>query len=160
MAEKVSDYLLKRLSEWGITRIFGYPGDGILGIMGALERHPDLFHFVQVRHEEMSAFMASGHAKFTGELGVCLGTSGPGAIQLLTGLYDAKVDRQPVVAIVGQQARSALGSHYQQEVDLVSLFKDVAGEYVQMVTTAQQLRHVVDRALRVAIAERCPTCII
>ena len=108
MAEKVSDFLLKRLSEWGIKRIFGYPGDGILGIMGALERHPDLFQFVQVRHEEMAAFMASGHAKFTGELGVCMATSGPGAIHLLNGLYDAKMDHKPVLAIVGQSARSAL----------------------------------------------------
>src|SRR5947207_11999676 len=128
--QKVSDYMLKRLSAWGIKRIFGYPGDGILGIMGALQRHPDLFHFVQVRHEEMAAFMASAHAKYTGEVGVCMATSGPGAIHLLNGLYDAKMDHQPVLAIVGQQATIGLGSDYQQEVDLVSLFKDVAHHYV------------------------------
>lgn len=160
MAEKVSDFLLKRLSEWGIKRIFGYPGDGILGIMGALERHPDLFHFVQVRHEEMAAFMASGHAKFTGELGVCMATSGPGAIHLLNGLYDAKMDHQPVLAIVGQSARSALGGNYQQEVDLMNLFKDVAGEYVHTCTDAVQMRQLVDRACRIALAERTVTCII
>jgi pyruvate dehydrogenase (quinone) len=160
MADKVSDFLLKRLSEWGIRRIFGYPGDGILGIMGALERHPDLFQFVQVRHEEMAAFMASGHAKFTGELGVCMATSGPGAIHLLNGLYDAKMDHQPVLAIVGQSARSALGGNYQQEVDLMNLFKDVAGEYVHTCTDAVQMRQLVDRACRIALAERTVTCII
>src|SRR2546421_12998509 len=130
MSDTVSDFLLKRLSAWGVKRIFGYPGDGILGIMGALERHPDLIHFVQVRHEEMAAFMACGHAKFTGELGICLATSGPGAIHLLNGLYDAKMDHQPVLAIVGQSARTAIGGDYQQEVDLPTLFKDVAREYV------------------------------
>src|SRR5437868_15352745 len=160
MADKVSDFLLKRLSEWGIRRIFGYPGDGILGIMGALERHQDLFQFVQVRHEEMAAFMASGHAKFTGELGVCMATSGPGAIHLLNGLYDAKMDHQPVLAIVGQSARTALGGNYQQEVDLITLFKDVAGEYVHMLSTPVQARHLIDRALRIAKAERTVTCII
>src|SRR5438270_7416537 len=160
MADKVSDFLLKRLSQWGVKRIFGYPGDGILGIQSALERHPDLFHFVQVRHEEMAAFMASSHAKFTGELGVCMATSGPGAIHLLNGLYDAKMDHQPVVAIVGQSARPALGGSYQQEVDLMNLFKDVAGEYVQTCTDAVQMRHLVDRAVRIAIAERTVTCII
>jgi pyruvate dehydrogenase (quinone) len=152
--------MLKRLSEWGVKRIFGYPGDGIIGIMGALERHPDLFQFVQVRHEEMAAFMASGHAKFTGELGVCMATSGPGAIHLLNGLYDAKMDHQPVLAIVGQSARSALGGNYQQEVDLMNLFKDVAGEYVHMCTDAVQMRQLVDRACRIALAERTVTCII
>lgn len=160
MAEKVSDFMLKRLSEWGIKRIFGFPGDGILGIMEALERHKDLFEFVQVRHEEMAAFMASAHAKFTDEVGVCMATSGPGAIHLLNGLYDAKMDHQPVVAIVGQSARPALGGNYQQEVDLMSLFKDVAGEYVHTCTDAVQMRHLVDRAVRIAIAERTVTCII
>jgi pyruvate dehydrogenase (quinone) len=160
MGEKVSDYMLKRLSEWGIKRIFGYPGDGILGIMGALQRHPDLFHFVQVRHEEMAAFMASAHAKYTGELGVCMATSGPGAIHLLNGLYDAKMDHQPVLAIVGQSARTALGSNYQQEVDLMNLFKDVAGEYVHTCTDAVQMRQLVDRAVRIALSERTVTCII
>ncbi len=160
MADKVSDFLLKRLSEWGIKRIFGYPGDGILGIMGALERHQHLFEFVQVRHEEMAAFMASAHAKFTGEIGVCMATSGPGAVHLLNGLYDAKMDHQPVLAIVGQSARPALGGNYQQEVDLMSLFKDVAGEYVHTCTDPMQMRQLVDRAVRIALCERTVTCII
>ena len=149
-----------RLHEWGVRRIFGYPGDGINGIMGALDRARDRIEFVQVRHEEMAAFMACAHAKFTGEVGVCLATSGPGAIHLLNGLYDAKLDHQPVVAIVGQQARAALGGGYQQEVDLLSLFKDVADEYVQMATDPEQVRHLVDRAMRIALAERTVTCVI
>ena len=160
MSEQVSDFLLQRLSAWGIKRIFGYPGDGINGILGALERHQDLFEFVQVRHEEMAAFMATAHAKFTDEVGVCLATSGPGAIHLLNGLYDAKMDHQPVVAIVGQAATTAIGGNYQQEVDLVSLFKDVAGEYVYMASSPVQIRQLVDRAVRIAIAERSVTCII
>ncbi len=160
MSETVADFMLSRLSEWGVRRIYGYPGDGINGLMGGLQRAGDRFEFVQVRHEEMAAFMACGHAKFTGEVGVCLATSGPGAIHLLNGLYDAKLDHQPVVAIVGQQARSAIGGDYQQEVDLLSLFKDVAHEYVQMLTTPEQARHVVDRAVRIAQAERTVTCII
>lgn len=160
MTKYVSDFLLERLSAWEVKRIYGFPGDGINGILGALERNKDLFDFVQVRHEEMAAFMACAHAKFTGEVGVCLATSGPGAIHLLNGLYDAKMDHQPVVAIVGQSARSALGSEYQQEVDLQNLFKDVASEYVQTVTDAVQLRHVVDRAVRIAYATRSVTCII
>src|SRR5438093_1343784 len=131
MAETTSDFLVNRLFEWGVRRIYGYPGDGINGIMGALERAEEKIDFVQVRHEEMAAFMACAHAKFTGEPGICLATSGPGAIHLLNGLYDAKGDHQPVVAIVGQAARMAMGGSYQQEVDLQSLFKDVAGEYVQ-----------------------------
>jgi pyruvate dehydrogenase (quinone) len=160
MAQTVSDFVVQRLHEWGVRRVFGYPGDGINGVIGALARATDKVEFVQARHEEMAAFMACGHAKFTGEVGVCLATSGPGAIHVLNGLYDAKVDRQPVVALVGQQARSTLGAHYQQEVDLLSLFKDVASEYVQMVTTAAQVRHVVDRALRIALSQRAPTCIV
>ena len=156
----VGDFLLQRLSDWGATRIYGYPGDGINGIMGALDRAQDRIDFVQVRHEEMAAFMACGHAKFTGEVGVCLATSGPGAIHLLNGLYDAKLDHQPVVAIVGQQARSALGGDYQQEVDLLSLFKDVAHEYVHMVSSPDQVRHLVDRAFRIAQAERTVTCLV
>ncbi len=160
MAHTVSDFLLQRLSEWGVTRIYGYPGDGINGILGALDRASDRMTFVQARHEELSAFMACGHAKFTGEVGVCLATSGPGAIHLLNGLYDAKLDHQPVLAIVGQQARAALGGSYQQEVDLVSLFKDVAHEYVHMATTPEQVRHLVDRAMRIAKVERTVTCII
>jgi pyruvate dehydrogenase (quinone) len=160
MAAQVSDFLLERLSQWGIKLIYGFPGDGINGILGALERHQDLFKFVQVRHEEESAFMACAHAKYTGEIGVCMATSGPGAIHLLNGLYDAKMDHQPVVAIVGQSARSALGGNYQQEVDLQNLFKDVANEYVQMITDAVQARQVIDRAVRIALAERTVTCII
>jgi pyruvate dehydrogenase (quinone) len=157
--ELVSDYLLKRLSHWGVNRIYGYPGDGINGIVGALERVEGL-ELVQVRHEEMAAFMACAHSKFTGEVGVCLATSGPGAIHLLNGLYDAKLDHQPVVAIVGQQAQSSLGGHYQQEVDLTTLFKDVAHEYVHMATEPAQVRHLVDRSLRIAQAERTVTCLI
>jgi pyruvate dehydrogenase (quinone) len=156
----VGDFLVGRLSEWGVKRIYGYPGDGINGIIGALDRASDRIDFVQVRHEEMAALMACGHAKFTGEVGVCLATSGPGAIHLLNGLYDAKLDHQPVVAIVGQQARAALGGHYQQEVDLLTLFKDVAHEYVHMVSDPEQVRHLVDRALRIAQAERTVTCVI
>ncbi|TMK67406.1 MAG: thiamine pyrophosphate-requiring protein [Actinobacteria bacterium] len=159
MAELVSDYLLGRLSDWGVKRIYGYPGDGINGIVGALER-VDGLDFVQVRHEEMAAFMACGHAKFTGEVGVCLATSGPGAIHLLNGLYDAKLDHQPVVAIVGQQAQTSLGGNYQQEVDLITLFKDVAHEYVHMATEPAQIRHLVDRSIRIAKAERTVTCLI
>jgi pyruvate dehydrogenase (quinone) len=160
MAELVADFLLRRLTEWGVRRIYGYPGDGINAIIGALDRADGEPAFVQVRHEEMAAFMACGHAKFTGEVGVCLATSGPGAIHLLNGLYDAKLDHQPVVAIVGQQARAALGGDYQQEVDLQSLFKDVAHEFVHMATDPAQIRHLVDRAVRIALAERTVTCII
>ncbi len=158
--ETTSDFLLQRLSEWGISRIYGYPGDGINGILGALGRAKDRIQLTQVRHEEMAAFMACAHAKFTGEVGVCVATSGPGAIHLLNGLYDARMDHQPVVAIVGQQARTALGGEYQQEVDLISLFKDVAREYVQMASTPEQMRHLVDRAIRIAKVERTVTCII
>src|SRR3954469_17400013 len=130
MAKTVSDFLLERLEQWGVKRMYGYPGDGINGIMGALERAKDRMDFIQVRHEEMAAFMACAHAKFTGDIGVCCATSGPGAIHLLNGLYDATMDHQPVLAIVGQSARTAIGSDYQQEVDLASLFKDVAHHYV------------------------------
>ena len=160
MGETVSDFLLKRLSEWGVKRIFGYPGDGINGILGGLERNIELFEFVQVRHEEMAAFMATAHAKFTDEVGVCLATSGPGAIHLLNGLYDAKMDHRPILAIVGQAVTTAIGGNYQQEVDLVSLFKDVAGEYVYMASSPVQIRQMVDRAMRIAMAERSVTCII
>ena len=160
MANTVSDFFWNRLSEWGVKRIFGYPGDGINGLVGALARAEDKLEFVQARHEELAAFMASGHAKFTGELGVCLATSGPGAIHLLNGLYDAKTDHQPVLAIVGQQDRLAMGGHYQQEVDLISLFKDVAGDYVHMATVPGQVRQLIDRAVRIAKAERTVTCII
>ncbi len=160
MASTVSDFMLQRLGEWGVRRIYGYPGDGINGIMTALDRAGDAFEFIQTRHEESAAFMACGHAKYTGELGVCLATSGPGAIHLLNGLYDAKLDHQPVLAIVGQQARAALGGHYQQEVDLKSLFKDVASDYVHVCMEPTQMRHLVDRAVRIALAMRSVTCII
>jgi pyruvate dehydrogenase (quinone) len=162
MSQTVGDYLLERLATWGVERIYGYPGDGINGIMGAFTHSSDgkRPEFIQVRHEEMAAFMACAHAKFTGEVGVCLATSGPGAIHLLNGLYDAKLDHHPVVAIVGQQARSALGGNYQQEVDLTTLFKDVAHEFVQVAMEPAQLRHLVDRAFRIALAERTVTAII
>jgi pyruvate dehydrogenase (quinone) len=160
MAETVADFLLQRLSDWGIRRLYGYPGDGINGILGALDRAKDRIQFIQTRHEEMAAFMACAHAKFTGEVGVCVATSGPGAIHLLNGLYDARMDHQPVVAIVGQSARAAIGGEYQQEVDLISLFKDVARDYVQMASTPAQVRHLVDRAVRIARVERTVTCII
>ena len=162
MKQNVSDFLVNRLSEWGVKRVFGLPGDGINGIMGAISRARDKLglDFIQVRHEEMAAFMACAHAKYTGEVGICLATSGPGAIHLLNGLYDAKLDHQPVVAIVGQQKRTALGGSYQQEVDLVSLFKDVAHEYVHLVTTPAQMRHVLDQAIRIAQSERTVCCVI
>src|ERR1041384_1667763 len=159
MATTVGAFLLERLVEWGVGRVYGYPGDGINGLLGGFHEVPEL-EFTQVRHEEIASFAACAHAKFTGEVGVCLATSGPGAIHLLNGLYDAKLDHQPVVAIVGQQARAALGGSYQQEVDLLSLFKDVAQEYVQMATVPGQIRHLVDRAVRIARVERTVTCII
>jgi pyruvate dehydrogenase (quinone) len=160
MTKTVGDQIVERLHAWGVRRVFGYPGDGINGVMGALGRRRDLVEFIQARHEELAALMAVAHAKFTGEVGVCIGTSGPGAIHLLNGLYDAKADHQPVVAIVGQQARSALGGEYQQEVDLASLFKDVASEFVQIATTPAQVRQLVDRAMRIARDQRSVTCLI
>ncbi len=160
MPQSVADHMLNRLSEWGVSRIYGYPGDGINATLGALDRHTDEIDFVQARHEEMAAFMACAHAKWTGDVGVCLATSGPGAIHLLNGLYDAKLDHQPVLAIVGQQATASLGGNYQQEVDLPVLFKDVASEYIVNVTNPAQMRHAVDRAMRIARAERTVTAII
>jgi pyruvate dehydrogenase (quinone) len=161
MSELVADYLLRRLREWGIHRVFGYPGDGINAILGALDRAGGDPDFIQVRHEEMAAFMACAHAKYSpGEVGVCLATSGPGAVHLLNGLYDAKLDHQPVLAIVGQQSRSALGGHYQQEIDLTTLFKDVASEFVEFASVPAQIRHLVDRAVRIALDQRTVTCII
>ncbi len=160
MSNTVADYVIRRLNAWGVQRVFGYPGDGINGLLGALDRKEDSIKFIQVRHEESAAFMAAGHAKFTGQVGVCMATSGPGAIHLLNGLYDAKLDHQPVVAIVGQHASISLGGNYQQEVDLLSLFKDVAGAFVQMCTAPEQIRHLVDRAMRIAVADRTVTCII
>jgi len=156
----VSDFLIKRITQWGIHRIYGFPGDGINGIIGAIDRAGEAIDYVQVRHEEMAAFMACAHYKFTGQVGICLATSGPGAIHLLNGLYDAKMDHAGVVAIIGQQSRAALGGDYQQEVDLISLFKDVAHHFVHMASSPAQIRHLVDRAIRIAAAERTVTCII
>jgi pyruvate dehydrogenase (quinone) len=160
VSQLVADYILQRLREWGVHRIYGYPGDGINALLGALDRADGDPELIQVRHEEMAAFMACGHAKFSGQVGVCMATSGPGAIHLLNGLYDAKLDHAPVVAIVGQQARTALGGDYQQEVDLVTLFKDVAHEFVQMATVPEQIRHLIDRAIRIALSQRTVTCVI
>ena len=157
----VGDFFWERLHQWGVRCVFGYPGDGINGLLGGLQRFgTDKIRFVQVRHEEMAAFMASAYAKFTGELGVCIATSGPGASHLITGLYDARLDHMPVLAIAGQQARTALGGHYQQELDLVSMFKDVAGAFVQQASTAPQVRHLVDRAVRIALGERRVTALV
>src|ERR671921_1680153 len=155
-----AQFMLNRLSEWGIERIYGYPGDGINGLLGAFHEVGDRIEFTQVRHEEIASFAACAHAKFTGEVGVCMATSGPGAVHLLNGLYDAKLDHQPVVAIVGQQKRMSLGGHYQQEVDLITLFKDVAHEYVHVCMAPQQARQLIDRAIRIAKAERTVTCVI
>jgi pyruvate dehydrogenase (quinone) len=160
MSDKVSDFLLKRLPAWGIKCIYGYPGDDTNGILGGLERNQDLFEFVKVHHKVMAAFMAYAHAKFTDEVGVCLATSGPGAIHLLNGLYDAKMDHRPGVATVGQSARPAIGGNYQQEVDLVSLFKDVASEYVYMASSPIQIRQLFDQAVRIAKAVRSEACIV
>src|SRR3954449_11895872 len=160
MSPTVADRLLERLREWGVEQIFGYPGGGINGIVGAFSRAGDQPRFIQARHEEMAAFEAVGYAKFGGRPGVCMATSGPGAIHLLNGLYDAKLDHVPVVAVVGQTNRTALGGSYQQEVDLLSLFKDVASDYVQMLTVPEQLPNLVDRAFRVAMTRRAPTAII
>jgi pyruvate dehydrogenase (quinone) len=156
----ISEFVWHRLSEWGLKRVYGYPGDGVGGLDVALEKAKDFMEYVQVRHEEMAAFMASAHAKFTGQVGLCYATSGPGAIHLLNGLYDAKMDHVPVVALIGQQARTCLGSNYQQEVDLENLFKDVAGDFVHLATVPEQVRHLIDRAVRIAYAERAVTCVI
>src|SRR3954451_12866518 len=147
---KVSDFVVERLLAWGVRRIYGYPGDGINGVIGALQR-ADKIEFIQVRHEEMAAFMAVAHAKFTGEIGAGLSTGGPGATHLITGLYDAKLDHAPVLAICGQAPRAVRGGQYQQEVNLDRMFQDVA-DYVQEVETSAQLRHVVDRGIRIAKA--------
>ncbi len=160
MSQTVADYLLERLRAWEVDKVFAYAGDGINGILAAFGRADNRPQFIQSRHEEMSAFEAVGYAKFSGRVGVCMATSGPGAIHLLNGLYDALLDHVPVVAIVGQTARSAMGGSYQQEVDLLSLFKDVAHHYVQMATVPEQLPNLIDRAIRVALTHRAPTCII
>src|ERR1700709_982362 len=149
MAMTVGDFFWERLYQWGVRRVFGYPGDGINGLLGALNRFgEDKIRFIQTRHEEMAAFMASAHAKFTGELGVCIATSGPGASHLITGLYEARMDRMPVLAIAGQQARAALGGHYQQELDLVSMFEGASGSFIAPGSVPSQVRHLVDRAIR------------
>ncbi|BEL04152.1 thiamine pyrophosphate-requiring protein [Actinoplanes sichuanensis] len=155
----VSDLLVERLSAWGVDRVFGYSGDGIDGVMGALRRAGKPA-FVQARHEEAAAFMAVGHAKYTGRPGVCVSTQGPGAVHLLNGLYDAKLDGKPVVAIVGQQASTVLGSAYQQEIDLVRLFGDVCAQFVQAAHTPEQMPMLIDRAFRIAMTTRGPTCVI
>ncbi|MDT7758320.1 MAG: hypothetical protein QOH27_4218 [Mycobacterium sp.] len=160
MSETVGDVLLNRLREWGVRQVFGYPGDGINGLLAAWQRAGDDPQFVQARHEEMAAFQAVGFAKFSDQVGVCVATSGPGGIHLLNGLYDAKLDHVPVVAIVGQTERSAMGGSYQQEVDLANLFKDVCSDYVQTCMVPQQLPNLIDRAIRIALSERCPTCVI
>lgn len=162
MSKNVSEFVVDRMEAWGIRRIFGYPGDGIAGLDVAVDdaNKEGRIKFVQVRHEEMAAFMASAHAKFTGEVGVCMATSGPGAVHLLNGLYDARLDHQPVVALIGQHATSALGGSDQQEIDLKTLFKDVAGAFCEMASDANQVRHLIDRAFRIAIAERRVTCVI
>ena len=164
MSLTVSDFVVERLHAWGVRKIFGYPGDGINGVFGALRRANEKaetrIEFIQARHEEMAAFMASAYAKFTGELGVCIATSGPGASHLITGMYDARLDHMPVLAIAGQQARAALGGHYQQEVDLPAMFKDVAGAFVQQASAPAQVRHLLDRAIRIALGERRVTAIV
>lgn len=160
MADTVGDYILRRLREWGVEQIFAYPGDGINGIIAAFGRADDRPRFIQSRHEEMSAFEAVGYAKFSGQVGVCMATSGPGAIHLLNGLYDAKLDHVPVVAVVGQTERSAMGGSYQQEVDLQSLYKDVASEYLVEVNVPEQLPNAIDRAFRTALSRRAPTAVI
>jgi pyruvate dehydrogenase (quinone) len=160
MTETVGDYVLRRLRDWGVELVFGYPGDGINGLISAFGEADNQPKFVQSRHEEMSAFQAVGYAKFSGAVGVCMATSGPGAIHLLNGLYDAKLDHVPVVAIVGQTARSAMGGSYQQEIDLQALLKDVASEYLVEVNVAQQLPNALDRAFRTAQSRRVPTALI
>ncbi|MEV6765521.1 thiamine pyrophosphate-requiring protein [Streptomyces sp. NPDC051105] len=160
MSTKVSDFILQRLREWDVEHVFAYPGDGINGLLAAWGRADNKPRFIQSRHEEMSAFEAVGYAKFSGRVGVCAATSGPGAIHLLNGLYDAKLDHVPVVAIVGQTNRSAMGGSYQQEVDLLSLYKDVASDFCEMVTVPEQLPNVLDRAMRTAMARRSVTAVI
>ncbi len=160
MAQTVGDFFWQRLFDWGVRRVYGYPGDGVNGLLGALQRRKGDIAFIQARHEEMAAFMASAHAKFTGELGVCLSTSGPGASHLITGLYDAKLDHMPVLAIAGQQARTAIGAHYQQELDLPAMFRDVASEYVQQAMVPAQVRHLTDRAVRIALSKRTVTALV
>jgi pyruvate dehydrogenase (quinone) len=160
VSQMVADVILERLRAWGVDVVFGYPGDGINGLLAAWGRANNQPRFIQARHEEMSAFEAVGYAKFTGRVGVCAATSGPGAIHLLNGLYDAKLDHVPVVAIVGQTNRSAMGGSYQQEVDLNTLFKDVCSQFVQTAMVPQQFPNLIDRAIRTALATHSPTAVI
>lgn len=160
MAQTCADFMIDRLHAWGVRRIYGYPGDGINGLMGSLREKKDKMTFTQTRHEELAAFAACAHAKFTGQVGVCMATSGPGAIHLLNGLYDAHKDNMPVVAIIGQQKRLSLGGDYQQEVDLTNLYKDVARNYVHQVNHPAQTRTLIDQAMRIAKAERCVTAVV
>src|SRR3954449_8285308 len=153
MQKIASELLIERLADWGVDTIFGIPGDGINGIMEALRRHQDRIRFVLVHHEEAAAFMACAYAKTTGRLGVCIATSGPGGVHLLNGLYDAKLDHQPVLAITGMQETSLLGTGYQQEVHLEKLFIDVA-EYDVMAHVPVQIPTLVDMAVRRAVAHR------
>jgi len=159
MSETVADFVLARLRDWGVKEVFAYPGDGINGLLAAWGRAGNKPKFIQARHEGMAAFEAVGYAKFSGNVGVWA-TSGPGAVHLLNGLYDAKLDHVPVVAIVGQTSRSAMGGSYQQEIDLISLFKDCCGQFVEMGTVPQQFPNLIDRAMRVATATHSPTCVI
>jgi pyruvate dehydrogenase (quinone) len=159
VSQTVGDFLVQRLHDWDVSHLFGYPGDGINGVFGALNRADGKIQFIQARHEEMAAFMASAYAKFSGRLGVCIATSGPRASHLITGLYDALLDHQPVLAIVGQQARNTLGGQYQRELDLVSMFKDVASAYVAQASSLAQVRHLI-RAVRIAVSRRTVTVII
>jgi len=160
MSINVSDFVWQRLPEWGGNRVYCYPGDGVGGLDVALEKVKDSLQYIQICHEEMAAFMASAHAKFTRQIGLSYATSGPGATHLLTGLYDAKMDHVPVVAVVGQQARTAIGAHYQQEMDLQSLFKDVAGDFIATASMPSRLRHLIDRTVRIASTKRTVTRVI
>src|SRR6476659_9885349 len=153
MAATVADLLVERLISWGVDTIFGLPGDGVNGIFEALRVRQKDIRFIQVRHEEAAAFAACGYAKYTGRLGVCLATSGPGGIHLLNGLYDAKCDGQPVLAITGHTFHDLIGTHYQQDVDLDKLFMDVA-VYNQRVMGPAHVVSVLDEAIKTALARR------
>ncbi|MBT2585137.1 thiamine pyrophosphate-requiring protein [Arthrobacter sp. ISL-95] len=156
----VSDLMVERLQNWGVERVYGYSGDGINGFMGALRRSREKIEFVQARHEEAAAFMAVGHGKYTGGVGVVTSTQGPGAVHLLNGLYDAKMDSVPVVAIIGQQSTTVLGSAYMQEIDLLTLFKDVAAQFAQLASSPEQVPMLIDRAFRTALETKSPCVVI
>src|ERR671938_1120496 len=153
MAKTTADLLIERLLDWGVNTIFGFPGDGINGIMEALRTHHGSMRFIQVRHEEAAAFAACGYAKYTGRLGVCLATSGPRGIHLLNGLYDAKCDGAPVLALTGHTFHDMIGTHYQQDVDLDKLYIDVAA-YNQRVMGPAHVVNVLDEAVRTALGRR------